>query len=329
MSYSNHINFSVVIPTINRSDMLHQSIEALCQQENPGCAYEIIAVDNGSKDDTKEVVEELARKNTVPIIYLLEPRSGSHFARNTGFKAARGEILGLIDDDVTVDGHWVKNIIKAYDKPGVSCAGGKLTLRWVNGPTPEWIEPFKGILGETSYGDKPEELTCPQTINAGNFSIRKEMLFKVGGYNPCNAPGDKLVGDGESGLCLKVYAAGGRIFWVPDASGWHVQDARRVTPAYIRRRGLYQGRSNAYTIYRNKKGNYLQVFKEAFKQSITSLQNMVGVIVKFRYIKSWTSEITRFFYYFNFFLGLSSYLLRIYTDRQLRQLVTREDWLNE
>ena len=329
MNSSERIRFSVIIPTINRSDILRQAIEALCQQENPGCAYEIIAVDNGSTDNTRDVVENLASKNTVPIIYLLEPQSGSHFARNTGFKAARGEIIGLIDDDVIVDTGWVKNIVKVYDNPDVTCAGGRLALRWVNGPPPEWIKPFKEILGEINYGDKPEELTCPQTIVAGNFSIRKDMLFKVGGYNPCNAPGDKLVGDGESGLCLKVYEAGGRIFWVPDAFGWHVQDARRVTPAYIRRRGLYQGMSNAYTIYRSKNGNCPQVFKEAFKQSIRRIPTMIGVIVKFRYIKSWTSELTRLFYNFNFFLGLSSYLLRIYTDQQLRQLVTREDWLNE
>ena len=329
MNSSNRIRFSVIIPTINRSDMLRQAIEALCQQENPGCDYEVIAVDNGSRDNTKDMVEALASKNTVPIIYLMEPRSGSHFARNTGFKAARGDILGLIDDDVIVDKQWVKNIVKVYDNREVSCAGGRLSLRWVNGPPPKWIEPFKGVLGEINYGDKPEELTCPRTIVAGNFSIRKDMLFKVGGYNPCNAPGDKLVGDGESGLCLKVYWAGGRIFWVTDAFGWHVQDAQRVTPAYIRRRGLYQGMSNAYTIYRSRNGNCLQVFKEAFKQSIGSMGVLVGVIIKFRYVKNWTSELTKFFYDFNSIVGLISYLYRIYTDRQLRQLVTRMDWLNE
>ena len=153
------------------------------------------------------------------------------------------------------------------------------------------------------------------------------MLFKVGGYNPCNAPGDKLVGDGESGLCLKVYAAGGRIFWVPDAFGWHIQDAQRVTPTYIRRRGKAQGMSNAYTIYRSKNRSCLRVFKESLKQTITSIYKMIGIIVKFRYIKSWTAELTRFSYELNFFLGLNSYICKIYTDRQLRRLVIRNDWL--
>jgi glycosyltransferase involved in cell wall biosynthesis len=309
--------------------MLHRALEALCNQDDPGFPFEIVVVNHeDATDNTPEMVQIFSQNSPVQIRYLCEPGFEKHYAVNTGFKAARGEILGLIDDDVIVDTHWVKNIVKVYDNPEVSCAGGKLTLRWVNGPPPKWIEPFKGILGQTSYDDKPAELTRPQTIVAGNFSIRKDMLFKVGGYNPCNAPGDKLVGDGESGLCLKVYEAGGRIFWVPDAFGWHIQDARRVTPAYIRRRGKVQGMSNAYTIYRNKNGNCPQVFKEAFKQSIKSIRTMVGVLVKFRYIKSWTSELTRFFYYLNFFLGLNSYLLRIYTDRQLRQLVTRKNWLN-
>ena len=322
---SNQIRFSVIIPTLNRSDMLRQAIEALCQQEDPGCAYEIIAVDNGSTDDTREMVEALARKSLVPIRYLLESRRGSHFARNTGFKAARGEILGLIDDDVIVDTNWVKNIVKVYDNPEVSCAGGKLTLRWVNGPPPEWIEPFKTTLGEMNYGDKPIELPYPKTINAGNFSIRKEILLKVGGYNPCNAPGDSLIGDGECGLCWKVCNAGGRIFWVPDAIGWHIQDAKRVTSSYIWCRGRFQGMSDAYTMYRAANGNSLRVLKEA---CMISIRRVIGILLLLRHIKPRKAEFNEVLRNCEYIWGLNSYLLRIKTNSKLRQLVTQNDWIN-
>ncbi|HCJ66664.1 MAG TPA: hypothetical protein DHV62_04880, partial [Elusimicrobia bacterium] len=230
------IRFSVIIPTFNRSGILTEAIKALINQNNPGCVYEIIPVDNGSTDDTKQVVENLARKSPVPICYLLEKKSGSHYARNTGFLSARGDILGLIDDDIIVDKNWVKNIVRVYDNSGVSCAGGKIEIRWINGLPPIWIEQFKNMLGEIDYGEKMIELYYPQMINAGNFSIRKEILLKVGGYNPCDAPGDKLIGDGEGGLCTKVYNSGGKIFWVPEAKALHIQDVERITVPYLRHR---------------------------------------------------------------------------------------------
>jgi glycosyltransferase involved in cell wall biosynthesis len=320
------IRFSVIIPTINRSDMLRQAIEALCQQENPSCAYEIIAVDNGSTDDTPEMVEAIARESPVPIYYLLEPRRGSHYARNTGFKVARGKILGLIDDDVIVDPNWVKNIVGVYDNPEVSCAGGKITIRWVNGPPAAWVERFKGVLGEIDYGHKLMELTRPQTVYAGSFSIRKDVLLKVGGYNPCNAPGDKLVGDGESGLCQKVYDSGGRIFWVPDATAWHVQDAKRVTRAYIWRRGRYQGMSDAYTIYRRANGDSFGIWAEVRRRGINLVFYILDML---RHTKLWGKEFNKVLYECQYMWGLLSYLLRIKTDSKLRQMVTQNDWINE
>ena len=195
-------------------------------------------------------------ESPVSIRYVYEPQAGSHYARNRGFLASRGEILGLIDDDVIVEREWVKHIVRAYDDRTVSCAGGKITIRWINGSPPKWIEPFKGVLGEMDYGPGFMELQYPKMINAGNFSIRKKILYKVGGYNPCNAPDDKLIGDGECGLCSKVWSAGGRIFWVPNAKTWHIQNANRIDIFYIKLR-VIRG-----SLYKCKKSKYDQYYKE-------------------------------------------------------------------
>lgn len=325
LNLSNKIRFSIVIPTFNRSDMLRQAIEALCKQEDPDCLYEIIPVDNGSTDGTREMVKTLAKKSSVPICYLFEPRAGSHFARNTGFLASKGDILGLIDDDVIVDANWVKNIVKVYDNPDVSCAGGKLTLRWVNGSPPKWIGPFKSTLGELDYGPKILELHYPQMINAGNFSIRKEILLKVGGYNPCNAPADKLIGDGECGLCSKIYRSGGRIFWVPNAQGWHIQDAERVTLSYMRRRAKYRGMSGAYSAYRNGNGDSFQILKIICKRIILT---MVNIIRALKHTKSRGPIFYKYLFEYEINLRFISYLIKIKTNRRLRELVSRNDWLN-
>ena len=320
----NNIRFSVIIPTFNRGDMLCQAIEALCHQEDPGCLYEIIVADNGSTDGTHQVVETLKKNNSIPIRWVLEPRSGSHFARNTGFKAAKGEILGLIDDDIIVDPNWVKNIVKAYDNPEVSCAGSKITVRWINGEPPGWIEPYKAVLGELDLGPKLIELHYPQMINAGNFSIRKEVLLKVGGYNPCNAPGDKLVGDGECGLGSKVYRSGGRIFWVPNAASYHLQDASRITLSYMRRRARFNGMSIAYAFYRSVDGDIFKILKEIYKCFFSLVYYLRNILICVKSRKPFYGPL------FKLETSLSKifYLLRIKTNRSLRKLVEKEDWLN-
>ena len=323
---SSDIRFSVIIPTYNRSGLLREAIEALIHQEEPGCAYEIIPVDNASTDDTRQVVEELAQNSPVPIRYLYEPKPGSHYARNTGFKAARGEILGLIDDDIIVARDWVRKIVQAYDNPEVSCAGSKITLRWVNGLPPKWFEPFKGVLGEIDYGQELIELHHPQTICAGNFSIRKEVLFRVGGYNPCNAPADKLIGDGECGLCSKVYHSGGRIFWIPDAQAWHIQDAKRITLAYMRRRAKYNGMSGAYSAYRKVNGDSLQISEIVCKRIIRAVINIVWILKQ--HFRSPRLVFYKYLFEYEGNLGFISYLASIKTNRRLRELVCRNDWLN-
>ena len=167
MKQTEAIRFSVIIPTFDHCEMLYQALTALCNQDCPGVSYEIIVVNHqDATDNTPEMVKDFINKSKVPIRYFCEPEYDKHYAVNTGFKAAAGEILGLIDDDVVVDKDWVKNIVKVYDNPDVSCAGGKLILRWVNGKPPDWIGPFKWLLGETPYGNKPQELTSPQTIVA-------------------------------------------------------------------------------------------------------------------------------------------------------------------
>ncbi|MFC1920735.1 glycosyltransferase [Chloroflexota bacterium] len=326
---NDNIRFSVIIPTFNRSEILRQAVEALCNQEEPGCAYEIVVADNDSTDNTREIVEELARQCNVPIRYVVEKQRGSAFARNAGFKVGMGEILGLIDDDVIVDSTWVKNIVKVYDNPEVSCAGGKLTVKWINGSPPKWIEPFRGVLGEIDLGDEPGEIPYPQTIVAGNFSIRKDILLKVGGYNPCNASTDVPIGDGESGLCQKVYDSGGHIYWVPEATALHLQDSTRVTPRFMWRRGKFQGMSSAYTIYRRARGNLFKVSKDVCRDTIHRMRRIFFTVTMLRHRKSWGAGINKLFWEFQYFPGMYLYLFKIYTDKQLRELVTRDDWIND
>src|SRR2546428_9492800 len=82
---------SVVIPTFNRAAMLGATLESLAAQTLPTNQYEVVVVDDGSEDATREVCRDFARR--IQLKYLRIENSGISAAENTGILASRGTIL--------------------------------------------------------------------------------------------------------------------------------------------------------------------------------------------------------------------------------------------
>lgn len=84
---------SVVIPTYNRGFCVGRAIGSVLQQTRPAC--EVIVVDDGSGDDTREVVQSFG----APVEYLFQPNAGVSAARNAGVQRARGDWIAFLDSD--------------------------------------------------------------------------------------------------------------------------------------------------------------------------------------------------------------------------------------
>lgn len=84
---------SVIIPTYNRANFLHEAIESINNQNYSN--LEIIIVDDGSTDNTKKIVKNLGSN----LKYIYQKNKGPAAARNTGLKVAKGEIIGFLDSD--------------------------------------------------------------------------------------------------------------------------------------------------------------------------------------------------------------------------------------
>ncbi len=88
---------SIVIPTYNRAYCLGRAIESvMAQTKQPD---ELIIVDDGSTDDTHEIVKQLTPKATFPIHLLRTTNKGAAAARNVGIRYASGDILCFLDSD--------------------------------------------------------------------------------------------------------------------------------------------------------------------------------------------------------------------------------------
>jgi glycosyltransferase involved in cell wall biosynthesis len=95
------MKLSVIIPTHNRADILKTCLEKVIAQK--GADFEVIVVDDGSTDNTEQVVRESAG-----VYYIKQPASHQGVARNRGVKEATGEIIVFIGDDIFIEPDFLK-----------------------------------------------------------------------------------------------------------------------------------------------------------------------------------------------------------------------------
>jgi len=118
-----NLSISVIIATLNRSELLKDTLDSLTRQSRQ--PDEVIVVDNGSTDKTREVVSSF--NNRLKIKYVFEEVRGIPYARNTGVRNATGDIIASIDDDCVADEDWLKYIeIPFIRDPNIGIVGGEL-----------------------------------------------------------------------------------------------------------------------------------------------------------------------------------------------------------
>lgn len=202
-------NISVVVPTFNSSRTLINTIQACLQQDYPKGELEVIVVDDGSTDDTKEKVGDL------PVVYLYQRNSGPAAARNTGWRQARGEIIFFTDADCIPQEGWVSKLLRHYDSPYVGAAGGSYGIA-----NPQ------SLLADCVYQEiVSRHLHMPGSVRAlgsFNLSVRREILEKIGGFNT-----DYKMASGEDNdLSYKILKEGYRLIFDKEARVSHFHPER-------------------------------------------------------------------------------------------------------
>jgi len=278
------INASVIIPTFNRAIPLASAIQSIVQQDYPKSQYEIIIVDNGSKDHTKKNVETAILNNpNCNIKYVLEPEPGLLSGRHRGALEAKGDILIFVDDDIEAVKTWLKSIMKAFEDENTHLIGGPSFPKFEVEP-PEWIYHFFKIhqdqflclpLSLSYRGDQKNEID-PRFVWGINYSIRKKTLFNLGGFNPGRMPKNLqcFQGDGEFGLCMKISAKNLKAIYSPEAAVYHNIFRKRLTVSYFKKWFYYQGVCDSYTqirLNRGLTGNPVPTISEVDHQKLSSM----------------------------------------------------------
>lgn len=231
------MTITVILCTFNRCRSLAKALDSVAASVLPDSVeWEVLVVDNNSRDQTREVVEEFCTRYPGRFRYVFEPQPGKSYALNRGVQQARGEILAFMDDDVTVAPTWLSDLTTVLHGTEWVGAGGRILPERAFSP-PRWLAldgPYamSGILALFEQGDTPGKLRLPPY--GTNMAFRKEMFAKYGGFRTDlgPSPGSEIRNE-DTEFGRRLMNAGESLWYEPSAVVYHEIPRSRLRKAYF------------------------------------------------------------------------------------------------
>jgi glycosyltransferase involved in cell wall biosynthesis len=201
---------SVVVPTRDRAGYLDVTLASLADQDFAE-PYEVIVVDDGSRDGTQEVV---ARHGVRSLVH--DPPRGPNAARNEGARVAESDLIALVDDDVFAPRSWLRELVEGARRHSDAHAfGGPIRAR-LEGPAPRSCG---RELPPITTLDLGSDDVATELVWSANMLLRRFALDLAGGFDELLPTG----GDEEEWL-RRLAANGGKVVYIARAA----IDHRRV-----------------------------------------------------------------------------------------------------
>lgn len=200
---------SVVIPTRNRVQSLHETIRTLRDQTLEASDYEVIVVDDGS---TPSVSLPPSVGGAALTLVRLEGVERSA-ARNAGAQAARGEVLAFVDDDMTVGRDFLRAHLAAHGQWRRALVVGSVRL-----PGEMLERPFGRFREELERRGVPLKRGV---IQSKNFCTAQNMSISRRGFQELRGFDEGLVSAEDQDFALRHSERGGVIVFAPEATAIH------------------------------------------------------------------------------------------------------------
>jgi biofilm PGA synthesis N-glycosyltransferase PgaC len=201
---------AVLVPCFNEEAHAEETIEALMELAYPN--FEVIAINDGSKDKTGEILNQLAsRFPKLRVIHQLE-NQGKAVGLNTAALLTKAEILVGIDGDARLDAHSLNWLVRHFDEPEVGAVTGNPRVR--NRSTllgKIQVGEFSSIVGLIKRAQRSVGLMF--TVSGVITAFRRSALYEVGFWSP-----EKLTEDVD--ISWKLQLAGWEIRFEPRALCW-------------------------------------------------------------------------------------------------------------
>jgi GT2 family glycosyltransferase len=209
---------SVVIPTHQRKESLLRALASLDAQTIPCERYEVVVVVDGSDDGSRESAEALATGYSLRVLW--QPNRGRAAACNAGLAASRGDVIVLLDDDMTATPELLAAHLRVHERDARVAVIGAAPVR-VDSEMPAHAlyvgGKFNRHLEHLAAAGRPLAL---RDFYSGNLSIGRDVLGDVGAFDERFT----AYGNEDLELSIRLTAAGVRLVYEPAAVAWQSYD---------------------------------------------------------------------------------------------------------
>ena len=240
---------SIVVPTRNRVEVLGSSLASIASQR-ADADFEVIVVDNASSDGTADLLRAwTARDDRFRLVR--EERLGRSCAMNAGISVAEGSLLLFTDDDVALAPGWVESFRRFFaSHEGLVIAGGAIEpappdlSSW-----PSWLSPASRAADGPGldHGDDERALATHEFLWGASMAVPAQVFERLGTWNETvGRRGDHRGTFEDIDFQQRLRAAGGSVWYLPDARLRHRVPTAEVTPRRILLRAYRNGRNDAW-----------------------------------------------------------------------------------
>jgi glycosyltransferase involved in cell wall biosynthesis len=230
------MDITVILCTYNRCENLASALESVAASQMPDSVlWEVLVVDNNSKDKTRQVVEEFVSRFPGRFRYAFESRSGKSNALNMAIQNSQAPILAFMDDDVQVEPDWLQKLTGIFQNPAYIGVGGRIFPEksfilqpWLDPSIPYALAP----LAMFDLGPEPGELNEPPF--GTNMAFRREAFARYGDFRRDLGPqpGSEIRSE-DTEFGMRLLLAGERLWYEPAAVVYHAVSKQRVKQSYF------------------------------------------------------------------------------------------------
>jgi glucosyl-dolichyl phosphate glucuronosyltransferase len=219
-------------------------------------------------------------------VHVLENQGvrGLSGARDTGARAAAGDIIVFLDDDACARQGWLAGLCSAFDDPTVVMAGGRVEPAW-DADVPSWYpEEFGWVFG-CSYTGLPTVAATIRNPIGASMAVRRSTVEQIGGFTgSLGRVGADTGGCEETEYAIRATTTlpGTRVAYVPDAIVDHRVPVERATLGYFVRRCHGEGRSKARLVRLADPGVALESERQYLTRTLP-----LGVCSRLRHVREW------------------------------------------
>lgn len=238
-------DITVIICTRNRVDSLRETLGCLARARRPGLHCEIVIVDNGGNDATRD----LARTPIpgLPVHYLFEPRPGKCHAANRALaEAPLGAVVAFLDDDMSPEPGWFEGINAICQRwPDKDLFTGRTYIVWPDAPIPEWCRHPRLRGWAYSVMDETDEaaLAPGRWFSGNHFWVRSRVLLSGRRFATGDDDIQIYLSEPQFMLCLAEDGYGG--IRAADAASGHRIQPGLLDLASMKKRAWRVGRGYA------------------------------------------------------------------------------------